>query len=55
MWEMVDGAKTVEARPAVKGFQDPDLEGGIVDTLGCVSPRSSNLQVSSPSLLKEWK
>ena len=29
-WEMVDGKKCVKARFAAKGFQDPDLKGGLV-------------------------
>ena len=37
-----------------RGFQDPDLAAGLVDTSSCVSPRSSHLQVISLSALKQW-
>ena len=46
-WIMVEGVTTVKARPAAKGFQDPDLKAGVLDTSGCVSLRSSHLQVIS--------
>ena len=38
-----------------KGFQDPDLQEGLVDTSGCVALRSSHLQVISLSALKKWR
>ena len=52
-WKMVDGAKTVRARLAARGSQDPDLEGGIADTSGCVSIRPPHLQVISLSALEK--
>ena len=52
---MVDGIKKVKARLVAKGFQDPDLTEGLVDTSGCVSLRSSHLQVASLSALNKWK
>ena len=51
----MDGIKKVEARLVAKGFQDPDLTEGLVDTSGCVSLRSSHLQVASLSALNKWK
>ena len=52
-WKIADGAKKVKARLVAKGFQDPDLTEGLVDTSGCVSLRSSHLQVASLSALKK--
>ena len=54
-WKMGNGAKKVKARLVAKGFQDPDLTEGLVDTSGCVSLRSSHLQVISLSALQKWK
>ena len=51
-WKMVEGKQCIKARLAAKGFQDPDLQEGLVDTSGCVSLRSSHLQVISLSALK---
>ena len=48
-WKMVERVKTREARLAATGLQDPDLEGGVVDTSGCLSIRPSHLQVISLS------
>ena len=53
-WEIVDGANTVEARVVAKGFQDPDLKGGVADSACCVSLRSSHLQVISLGALNKW-
>ena len=50
--ETVDGAKTVKACMAAKGFQAPDLAEGIVDTPGCASLRPSHLEVTPLSALK---
>ena len=52
---MADGIKKGKARLVAKGFQDPDLAEGLVDTSGCVSLRSSHLQVASLSALNKWK
>ena len=52
---MVARVKKVMAHPAAKGFQDPELKAGLVDVSGCVSLRSSHLQVVSLSALQEWK
>ena len=51
----MEGVKKVKARLVAKGFQDPDLTEGPVDTSGCVSLRSSHLQVVSLSALNKWK
>ena len=53
-WKEVEGAKTVKARFAVKGFQGPDLRNGNADIAGFVSRRSSQLQLISLGALKEW-
>ena len=54
-WKDLDGKRTVKARLVARGFQDPDLAEGLVDTSSCVSLRSSHLQVISLSALKKWK
>ena len=51
-WKDLDGKRTVKARLAARGFQDPDLADGLADTPSCVSPRSSHLQVISLSALE---
>ena len=52
---MADGAKIAKARLVAKGFQDPDSAEGLVDIPGCVSLRSSHLQVAALSDLDKWK
>ncbi len=52
--EVVEGKRTVKARLVARGFQDPDLAAGLVDTSSCVSIRSSPLQVISLIALKKW-
>ena len=52
---MVDGQKSVGARLVARGYQDPDLREGLVDTSGCVSLRSSPLQVISLCAIKKWE
>ena len=52
-WEMVDGRKSVKARLAAEGYQNPELQKGIADTSGYVSPRSSHLQVISKCAIKK--
>ena len=54
-WKDLEGKRTVKARLVARGFQDPDLAAGLVDTSSCVSLRSSHLQVISLSALKKWK
>ena len=54
-WKDLDGKRTVKARLVARGFQDPDLADGLVDTSSCVSQRFSHLQVISLSALKKWK
>ena len=54
-WGMADGKKCVIARLVAKGCQEPDLEDGLVDTLGCVSLRSPHLQVVPLSAIRRWK
>ena len=41
----VNGKKTAKARSVAHGRQDPDLRDGNVEIAGCVSPRSSHLQL----------
>ena len=48
---MVDGIKSAKARLVAKAFQDPELQGGLVDTSGCVS----DLPAISLSARKKWK
>ena len=54
-WEMADGKKCVNAHPAAKGYQCPDLEDSNVDTSGRVSPRSSRLRAAPLGAIKKWK
>ena len=54
-WEGVGGAKTVKARLAAKGYQDPALKDGLVEMSGCVSPRPPHLQVVSLAALRGWR
>ena len=54
-WKSVDGRRAVKARLAARGFQDPVLAAGLVDTSSCVSLRSSHIQVISLSARKKWK
>ena len=53
-WPMVDGVTTVKARLVARGFQDPGLKGGLVETSGTVSPRPSHLQVIPLAALRGW-
>ena len=44
-WELIGGGEaSAKARFAVKVFQDPDLQRGLVETAGRVSLRSSHFQ-----------
>ena len=54
-WKLVEGVKTVKARLAAQGFQDPDPQDGAVDTSGRANLRPSDLQIVSLSALKNWK
>ena len=54
-WKSLEGKRAEKARLAARGFQDPDLAAGLVDTSSCLSLRSSHLQVISLSALKKWK
>ena len=45
-WKMVEGVKTARARRLAEGFQDPDLRDGVAYTSGCVSLRSSHLEIT---------
>ena len=38
-----------------EGFQDPDMKEGLMETSGCVSLRSSHLQVVSLSAVRQRK
>ena len=42
-WKLVEGVKTVKARLAAKGYQDPDSKDGLVVTSGCASLQPSRL------------
>ena len=42
-WKMADGQKSVKARLAAEGYQDPDFQEGIKGASGCVSLRPSHL------------
>ena len=46
---------TMKARLVAKGNQDPDLQGGLVEMAGCVSPRSPHSQLLSLCGLNEWR
>ena len=52
---MANGRKCVKARLVAKGPQDPDSREGLANTSGCVSLRSSHLQVVSLSAVREWE
>ena len=54
-WETAERKKCVKARLVAKGFQDPDSKNGLVETSGCVSLRSSHLQVIPLSATRNWK
>ena len=45
--EVIEGNASEKARLVEKGFKDPDLHQGLVETAGCVSLRSSHLQLLS--------
>ena len=53
--KMAEGKKCVKARLVAKCFQGPDLKDGLVDSSGCVSLRSSHLQVAPLSAIRQWK
>ena len=58
--KLVDGKKDARARLVATGYQDPDLETGMVETSGRVSLRSTNVQMTSLGALKNgncgpWK
>ena len=46
-WEDIGGGPSVKGRSVVEGSQDKDLQEGLVETAGCVSFRSSHLQLLS--------
>ena len=49
------GGKTcAKASLVAKGYQDPDLQEGIVDTSWCVGLWSSHLQLISSRAIQEW-
>ena len=53
-WKEVEGDKTVKARLLAKGFRGPDLRMGNVNMAGCVSRRSSQLQVIFLGAPTKW-
>ena len=50
-----EGRRTEKARQVARGFQDPDLAAGLVDTSSRASLRSSHLKAISLIALKKWK
>ena len=50
---MADGRKSVKARLVATGYQEPDPQGGVADTSGCVSLRTSHPQVISLCAIKK--
>ena len=54
-WKMMEGAKIINVRSASKGYQGPDLKEGVPDASGCVSLRSSHLQVISLCAIEKWE
>ena len=54
-WKIVDQTKNAKARLAAKGYQDPDLKEGPVETAGRVSLRSAHLQVISMAAIRRWE
>ena len=54
-WEMVDGVKNVKALLAANGFQNPDLEDGVVYASGCVRPHPPYFQVIFLTAPKKWE
>ena len=44
-WMEADDVKTGRAPLMAKGYRDPDLRNGNVDTADCVSRRSSHLRL----------
>ena len=54
-WQMAGGRKSVKAKLAAKGYQDPDLQEGIVGATGCVGLMSSHLPGISLRAIKKWK
>ena len=50
----VDGVKTAKVRLVAKGYQDLDLRNSDAEIAGCVSRRSSHLQLISLGALKTW-
>ena len=54
-WKVADGKKAAKARLMVKGYQGPDLKADNMDVAGCVSRRTSHLQVISLAATKKWK
>ena len=53
-WKFFEGRKTVKTRLVARGFQDPDLADGSVDTSSCTSMRSPHLRVILLGALKKW-
>ena len=51
-WEMAEGEKRVKAQLVAKRSQNPDLKEGLADTSGCLSLRSSHLQVIPLSAIR---
>ena len=54
-WKVTEGNTSLMDRLVAKGFQDPDVQRGLVETAGCVSLRSSHLQFLSLRTLKKWR
>ena len=54
-YKMMEGTKSIDTRMVAKGYQDPALKKGLVDTSGCVSLRSPHLRAISLRAVKKWK
>ena len=54
-WQMVDGRRDVEAGFAAKGYQNPDLGTGLVETSGCVGIWPPHLRAIPLRALKKWQ
>ena len=52
-WMVAEGKEDVKAPCVAHGYQDPDLENGMAEAPGCLSLRSSHLQVVSLVALRK--
>ena len=54
-WKEVDSRATGKARSASGGFQDPGMENGLAEAVGCVGLRPSCLHFIALSGVRIWK